>query len=596
MNTIFHQHNKYVLLASIMTLLLLPTTVLSTPPSYEHTEHITDETLATPIQKTTSTTTFDTGLMDSPWPMKCHDLHHTSQSPYVADDGDGLEKWRYKTDWSMESSAVIDNKGIIYFGDHDYTLRALYPNATLKWQYHTNGRIWSTPAIAADGTIYVASWDCKLHAVNPNGTRKWVVSTGGSISSSPAIGPDGMIYIGNMRDNGEIIAIYPNGTINWRYPTGYFVVSDPAIGDDGTIYCGSGDTYFYALNPNGTLKWRYKTGDWVKAHPTIAEDGTIYISSFDGWLYALNPTNGSLLWKYTDGGDEANPALGPDGIIYLGNSRLRALYPNGTLKWSTNLGTNIGHSSPALSSDGRLYVGAGKTLFCINSTDGTELWRKHLANTWVASSPIIGPDGTVYIGSSSDKMINEGYYISLGYLHAFGPVSTNNPPPTPTLTGKPKGAAGNPQIYGLRTDDPDNNPISFYIDWGDGNYTNWSGGGKSTQKEMPECASGETVYFEHIFTEQGTYTIRAKARDTLGEESDWATLQVQMPIANSYSFLNKLVNRFPLLAKLLELFTKDTTPPTNPQDTIYPPTVSESDQQDYLFKQMTYDEYSANIQ
>ena len=60
----------------------------------------------------------DGGLMNSSWPMKCHDRHHTSQSPYSTADNPGTEKWRFRCEWdgAMESSAVIDKEGIIYYG------------------------------------------------------------------------------------------------------------------------------------------------------------------------------------------------------------------------------------------------------------------------------------------------------------------------------------------------------------------------------------------------------------------------------------------------------------------------------------------------
>jgi outer membrane protein assembly factor BamB len=486
--------------------------------------------------------------MDSAWPMKCHDLHHTGRSPFVTVDGGGLEKWRFKTDFNVESSAVIDNLGSIYFGAFDGYLHALYPNGSQKWEYKTNGWIWSAPALADDGTIYVSSYDDKLHALNSNGTIKWTIGLGGASSSSPAIAPDGTIYTGTLRDwdKGDIVAINPNGTLKWKYETGYYIASDPAIGDDGTIYIGSGDTYLYALNPNGTLKWRFKTGDWVKAHPAIANDGTVYISSFDGWLYALNPVNGSLIWKYSGGGDEGSPALGPDGIIYLGNTRLRAIYPNGTEKWVVDIGPNIDFASPALSADGILYVGAGNSIFAVDSSDGSVLWQKTIANEGVYSSPVIGSDGTIYIGSGSRKRVNIYGEFFLGYLHAFGPVTGNSPPETPFIGANPTGKADETQLLRFTTTDSDLNPISIYVDWGDGSFANWS----------MEAASGETIYQIHKWSDRGTYTVRCKARDSLGAESGWAEfeLKIQKRIY-PYQYLGWqwLQEHFPLLSRLLTL-------------------------------------------
>ncbi len=75
------------------------------------------------------------------------------------------------------------------------------------------------------------------------------------------------------------------------------------------------------------------------------------------------------------------------------------------------------------------------------------------------SSPCIDEDGTVYIGSQSEAG---------GYIHAFGPVESNSPPETSTISGETNGEAGVGYWYTFVAVDPDNNPVTFYIDWGDG--------------------------------------------------------------------------------------------------------------------------------
>ena len=238
-------------------------------------------------------------LMNSSWPMSCHDTHHTSQSPISTANNPGTEKWRCKTlqdAGTVESGAIVDDNGIIYFGSMgaDHYLYALYPNGTLKWKYRIPGIIWSTPAIANDGTIYVGDWDGHLSAINQNGSLKWQIYRSGQFHSSPVIGDDGTIYLGHS--SGNLYAINPDGTEKWLYDAGDQTTSDPAIGEEGTIYIGSGDNYLYAVYPNGTLHWRYLTGGVIKGHPSIAPNRTIYIPSFDGYLYALHP-DGTLIWK-----------------------------------------------------------------------------------------------------------------------------------------------------------------------------------------------------------------------------------------------------------------------------------------------------------
>ena len=367
------------------------------------------------------------GLMNSSWPMKCHNLRHTAQSPYSTADNPGTEIWRFRSEHhlggTMESSAVIGDDGTIYFGTMgtDHKLYAINPDGTRKWWYETGLMIWSTPAIAEDGTIYITSYDGYLHALySNNGTLKWKKSGSGSLSSSPAIGEDGTIYFGAMGpyEIGRIWAVNPNGTEKWHYDTGYWITSDPAIGDNGTIYIGSGDSGLYAMYPNGTLRWQFETGDYVKGHPSIAEDGTIYIPSMDDNLYALYP-NGTLKWEVnTDYGAISSAAIGEDGTVYISTTELYAIYPNnGTVRWSLDVGGDNSHPSPAISADGTIYVstGTGKSLVAVNP-DGTEKWRKQITNLHARSSPIIGEDGTIYVGSSWKE--DDGDWT--GYLHAFG--------------------------------------------------------------------------------------------------------------------------------------------------------------------------------
>ncbi|RLF57244.1 MAG: hypothetical protein DRN27_08160 [Thermoplasmata archaeon] len=361
------------------------------------------------------------GPLDSPWPMKCHDTHHTGLSPYSTADNPYDELWKFRCDW-MNSGIVIDDDGVLYFGSYDRYLYAVYPNGTLKWRYGRTG-MWidSTPAIDEDGTIYVGSWGDNLHAVYPNGTMKWIFPAGASISSSPAIGDDGTIYFGNA--DRRIFAVNPDGTERWHYDTGADIWGDPAIGNDGTVYIGSWDTYFYALYPNnGTLRWRFKTGHYIKGPPSIAEDETIYFGSWDDYLYALYP-NGTMRWRHQVGaGTESNPSIGPDGTIYCGGEYLYAVNPDGTRKWTFDFGSNrhSHQSSPAISADGIIYISLiigndqGGEILAVNP-NGTERWRKWLADNEGQSSPSIGSDGTVYVGSSTMASGNPH-----GHVHAFG--------------------------------------------------------------------------------------------------------------------------------------------------------------------------------
>jgi outer membrane protein assembly factor BamB len=440
------------------------------------------------------------GPMNSSWPMYCHDVKHTSRSPYSTADNPYVEKWRFSTisGFWIGTSPTISSDGTIYFADSIY-LYALHPNGTLKWANRINENIiGSTPAIDENGTIYIGTWSYILHAIYPNGTTKWRFNAQGIIADSPAIAKDGTIYFGNTI--GRIWALNPNRTVKWYYDAGDApLFSAPAIGEDGTVYIGSSDHYIYAIYPNGTLRWRYETGDQIQGDPSIAPDGTVYIGSYDNYLYALSP-NGTLQWKiHLGAGPQSNPSIASDGTIYVGSDKLYAVYPNGTMRWVFNLGPErwIGHSSSAISADGTIYVGViigdghGGELLGLNP-DGTEHLRKYIATDEIEFSPAIASDGTIYI--PADGLTGDLVAIGRGPLNvdANGPYKGYYKVPI-QFTGT---------VYGGIP------PYSYHWDFGDGQTSN---------EQNPT----------HSYSAVGNFTVTFTVTDSEGNSSsDTATVTV----------------------------------------------------------------------
>jgi len=78
----------------------------------------------------------------------------------------------------------------------------------------------------------------------------------------------------------------------------------------------------------------------------------------------------------------------------------------GTPIWQFKTGFPV-ESSPAIGSDGTVYVGSGDTkLYAINGQSGVKLWEFETGDSkyGVRSSPAIGSDGTVYVGSNDKKL------------------------------------------------------------------------------------------------------------------------------------------------------------------------------------------------
>jgi len=384
------------------------------------------------------------------WPMFHYNAQHTGQCPYDTSKNNGTLKWKYETGDDINSAPAIGSDGTIYVGSEDHYLYAINPNGILKWKFKTEGGV-NSPAIDNDGTIYVGS-DVNLYAINPDGTLKWKFKTDNTVASSPAIGSNGMIYISSF--DRYLYAISPDGTLKWKFKIGELVgwfQSSPAIGSDGTIYVGSWDGCLYAIYPNGTLKWKFKTDNTiVLSSPAIGSDGTIYVGSNDNYFYAINP-DGTLKWKFkTDEGTSSSPAIGSDGTIYVGtlymyekarDNYFYAIKPDGTIKWKIKAFGPI-YSSPAISSDGTIYIGLGDSefpgsyydiyLYAINP-DHTIKWKfkTEVINGYIPSSPAISSDGTIYVGSYDHYLyaIGNPSFTITASANAGGPIS-----PSGTIT------------------------------------------------------------------------------------------------------------------------------------------------------------------
>ena len=117
--------------------------------------------------------------------------------------------------------------------------------------------------------------------------------------------------------------------------------------------------------------------------------------SADSFPYASMDWNAS-----TNGVIFSSPALASDGTIYVGSNdnKLYAINPDGTTKWSFTTGNWV-DSTPAVGPDGVIYVGSwDNKVYAIDPGSGTKIWE-YETNSNVIASPAIGADGKIYVGS-----------------------------------------------------------------------------------------------------------------------------------------------------------------------------------------------------
>jgi len=180
----------------------------------------------------------------------------------------------------------------------------------------------------------------------------------------------------------------------------------------------------------GTKLWEITLPGQAHASPALGADGTIYVActadtSAGGYLKAISP-EGDIKWDRITGAavDVSSPCIGSDGTIYLGNAKgqLMAFSPDGQTNWIFKTGESYPVSSPALGVDGTTYIRAYGRLFdrlYSVSLEGETNWVVVLSQTpgetpSQMSSPTIGPDGTIYVTSGRSM------------LFAFSPTGATN--------------------------------------------------------------------------------------------------------------------------------------------------------------------------
>jgi len=239
----------------------------------------------------------------------------------------------------------------------------------------------------------------------------------------------------------------------------------------------------------------------------------------------------------------------------------------GITSWRNSYPTKLGNEPPYQPEDPS-GPSIGITEFSYQfSTSATDPDDDTIRYGWDWNEDDIVDDWTDYYPSSTSVNIYHswnvaGTYIvkviaedNVGGLSEFSSALTvmivvNIPPNTPDIIGPSKGKAGEKCEYKFVTTDPNEDDVSYYVEWGDESLENWS--------ELYKSDENFTV--GHIWNEKGDYTIRVKAKDIHGEESDWATFEVSMPKDNQHiimfflmDFLCQHSKIFPILRNLLEL-------------------------------------------
>jgi hypothetical protein len=152
---------------------------------------------------------------------------------------------------------------------------------------------------------------------------------------------------------------------------------------------------------------------------------------------------------------------------------------------------------------------------------------------------LVGTDGTEVIDGHT------WWYSPILHVTVIPQNEAPNKPEKPS--GPTSGKPGSMYLYRTSTVDPEGNQVYYLWDWGDGTQSDWLG----------PFVSGAQASAQKSWSEKGDYSIKVKAKDIYGAESDWSDpLPITMPTSKSQQLLSLLTQFFHNLYLLLQQLLK----------------------------------------
>jgi outer membrane protein assembly factor BamB len=295
-----------------------------------------------------------------------------------AEHGTQITSFSFSIASSITSAALVAARPVegevVFVGASDGYLYGLTDSGAVQptyWPSAVNGIISGSPNIGADGTVYVASLAGMVAGVCPNGIGRFALSAGGSLYS-PTRGPDGTLYFGG--DDHLLRAVQADGPLKWSFSAAGAISTAPAFDTDtNSVYVADRSGRVFKVETNGRPDPDFAFGPVgpISSSPAVAGDH-LYCGSDDGNVYAVNTITGSTStghadWTFPTGARVfSSPAVatnpGSPAIVVIGSDDGNVYFLEDNATSVTLLATfSIGapvRSSPAIDSDGTVYVGA----------------------------------------------------------------------------------------------------------------------------------------------------------------------------------------------------------------------------------------------
>ncbi|KYK22856.1 hypothetical protein AYK24_01740 [Thermoplasmatales archaeon SG8-52-4] len=480
-------------------------------------------------------------------------------------DSDGIEEWNetygaenfdegFCVQQTYDGGYIITGRTSSYGnGGHDVWLLKTDSDGIEEWNETYGGALYDygySVQQTAEGGYIIAGFsggghfDVWLIKTNSNGFKEWDRIFGG-------IACDGAYSVQQTTDGGYIL-----------------------VGTTSSYGAGGGDAWLIKTDSDGNKEWDEFLGSTnVEVGFSVQQtiDGGYIITgyiftystqNYDAWLIKTD-SNGNTEWNNTFGDidiDAANFGQETTDGGYIITGRTDSYGSGGQDIWliriesdnrpphepsepipennsiNVNIETNISWTGGDPDDDTVKY-----DVYFGTTNPPPLVSEKQTSNTYI---PGTLEYETVYYW----KIISSDEYglLAEGPIWMFTSI-LNYPPNPPIINGPINGNAGTEYEYTFVSIDIDDDDVYYYIIWDDGYLEIWDG----------PYPSGTNINITHTYTEEGTYTIKAKAKDILDKESDWSEFEVTMPREKvvSKDLFYQFLERFPILQKIFLLLT-----------------------------------------
>ncbi|HEX5223273.1 MAG TPA: PQQ-binding-like beta-propeller repeat protein [Verrucomicrobiae bacterium] len=394
----------------------------------------------------------------------------TEDASFHAVNPDGQKLWDYALQYGADfGPSCLDSAGVVY-AQGDYTYYRFGANGAGVTRFtlpESLDRTLAPVARDAAGTVYASVYHGvysdaltgKIYAMSAAGAKQWeysllrvsfggatlvtnntlyVPGSDGMYALRTAAGPDTSAWPHALHDaqctaRADQLPPIPPAPI----PTATFRsrVTDVRISWNSILGASSYQIFrATTANPMDAVLLAEVTGT------LLFDDGTaIPEMGYTYWVKARNasgtsPFNagangmrrqavaGELLYEWNLYGEiDTSPALASDGTIYVSvnqplfgspdaGRKVVALGTNGTIRWEYLTGQGL-LSSPMVDAAGKIYVGTRSSIYPSGFSspllalhpDGTLAWQ-FIAEATIITTPVLGQDGTIFFGSEAGTL------------------------------------------------------------------------------------------------------------------------------------------------------------------------------------------------